>query len=230
MTEKYSEAVAWAKQLFQPYVKGSVLDLREHEPSEVFFRFALRIVWLPDEKGGRFLYPDPSLVFLANEWERSAGAFRLLSDICAAHVFRSEPIPEHAKDFAGLLLSGQLDFPKRTKASKTYARNLFLLGAAETCRNDFGLALTRNDETMQRISACDAVSEALKSLGHHTIEPRAIKELFIHQSNARLRASADQIRKQASDIAKQFPELANEWAKSVNRKPTGTEKVPEPPS
>lgn len=222
MTERYSEAVDWLKQLFRPYVKGRSLDMGENEPSEIFFRFALRIVWVSDEKGGRYHYPESSLVFLEKECSRSPGALRLLADICAAHVARSEPIPEVAKYFAALLLAGKISFPKRSKVSKTYNRNLYLYGAALACESDFGLRRTRNDETRIKTSACDAVADALTALGHK-IEPRAIKEIFIHQSYARLRESAAQVSREAIDTGIQFPEVALEWAKAVNRKPLGTE-------
>ena len=165
---------------------------------------------------------------MVTEASRDPGAFRLLAKICAAHIFRSEVVPESAKNFAALVLTGQTSFPKQSPASKTFSKNLFLLAAAEACARDFSLSLTRNDEAKHATSACDAVSEALSALGFG-VTWRAIKELFTHKSSTRLRISAEQIRHEVIEIQEQFPEAAKEWARMVNRKLTGTEWIAEPP-
>lgn len=222
MTQQYHDAVDWLKGLFAPYAGNGRFTIGDHEPSEIVLRFALRIVWVECRSGGVYRYPSGALSYLTSRCEVDRGAFRLLADICASHVAVSEVIPDEAKAFAVLYLAGEIREPKRSTASKTFLRNLHLFAAADACTRHFGLSLTRNDAAASQISACDAVAEALSALGYHT-SFRAVKELFFHESSAKLRLAAAELQNQIADIQRDFPEVVEGWQLSLGLPPSVTE-------
>ena len=214
MSANYQRAVNWAKGVLSCYVRDGQLVFPDFEPSEVYFRYALKIIWQERDGVGFYNYPPESLSFLVGQAGIDRGAFQLLGHICASHINMGEPVPEIARGFAALKMSGDLEVSHRqSRASKTFTQNLYLMVMVDRCEREFGLSRFRNDASPPN-SCCDAIADALAHVGHHRTQ-RSIRDLFSNKSNANLRQMADQIRVKADEIMNENPELAREWMDRV---------------
>lgn len=95
-----------------------------------------------------------------------AHSYNILVFGCAIYVYYSKPLPEKLQSFlVEHLLDPHADLKKsqigRRKRPETETR---LIGAAVSFAKSHGLNATRNDASSKKVSACDAVGEAVSKL------------------------------------------------------------------
>ena len=95
-----------------------------------------------------------------------AHSYNILVFGCAIYVYYSKPLPEKLQSFlVEHLLDPHADLKKsqigRRKRPETETR---LIGAAVSFAKNHGLTATRNDASVKKVSACDAVGEAVSEL------------------------------------------------------------------
>ncbi len=95
-----------------------------------------------------------------------AHSYNILVFGCAICVYYSKPLPEKLQSF---LVEHLLDPPSDLKKSQIGRRKrpeteTRLIGAAVSFAKEHGLKATRNDATLDKMSACDAVGEAVAAL------------------------------------------------------------------
>lgn len=132
---------------------------------------------------------EPISVALVKLAENDAEFFDYCSQICSFNVWAEAPLPGPLRLFARKVLIGELARPKkraRPRRKDWLTRSLLWSLTLEVIE-EFDLVLTRNDESQEHISACDAVAEALTTCGRKT-RYSEIKNLMVHPDNARLRA------------------------------------------
>lgn len=218
MKDSYGHAVNFVAETFKGRVVGGQIKSHPAEPSELLFKFALRIE--QNFEGGmtRYIYPEGAAESLCMKAESDKGAFDLLSRIVASKLFRGEPLSETLRTFAGLVVAGIKKSPKGSKAAHSVVVNLHLVVTAKAITSRFGLPLTRNDASPP-LSACDAVVDGLAVLGH-TRSWRSIKELLVHQTSASLRSLEEEIRALAYKNIEDDPSILEKW-KSDSARATG---------
>jgi len=194
MSGQYNAAVEWAKSEFQNDFPKRPFDFAGGEPTH----FALRQLLQFDPEKDGFGYDPKTLPFLVKWAETNRGAFEMAWEIVSNHLELDVPLPKELKDWVIDTLYGSRPRPKKTIASKTFFRNLMLLGLVYQCADLFELRRTRNSATEPR-SACDAVAEALCQSGY-AITERALKELLTHKSSENLREIAELYRLREYDI------------------------------
>ncbi|MGB3316442.1 MAG: hypothetical protein WBB85_18735 [Albidovulum sp.] len=199
MTSEYLKAVDFAKDFFKDRIVDGKLKTHRAEPTEFLYMFGLPIEQRTDDHEycpTYYVYPEYALRFLLLQMGEDKGAFDLLSRIVISRLFRDEELSHGEKLFVGQIVAGLLKPPppEGAKLAITFVENLHLLFISRELTEIFGLSLTRNDEVSVGLSACDAVSEALASLGVAK-SWRAIKDVNMHPSSQRVREVADSIRK-----------------------------------
>lgn len=210
MTDQFSEAVAFGEMVLRHLVHERKLRKTEMEPSEVMFRLALPVLNGIDERGQFLKCADGALIWLVERAESDRGAFDLARHILASRLFRNEPLPDKAREYAGLYIAGLIEPPKKLKAAKTFTTNLMLYWTAKRIEQELGLKLTRGDENIAKFSACDAVSDALGKLGHGKTY-RAIKELCYNKSSEKMRQMAHQCLEVMTKAGTENPEMLVYW-------------------
>jgi len=217
VTDRFSEAVDFAEPVLRHIIQDKKLRKTNIEPTEVLFSLALPVLNGTDERGMFLLCADEGLVWLVETAERDRGAFDLARRIVAARLIRNEPMPEKAYEFAGWNLAEVFNPPPRNKRALTFTNNVMLYWAAKRIEGEFDLKLTRGDENAA-LSSCDAVSEALKRIGHSK-SYRAIKELCIHKSAAPMRQMAHTFNQILWETGLEYPEMRTYWQSQAPWKP-----------
>lgn len=210
MSGAYREAVAFAESRLHHLVQDGQLRAMEIHPSEVFYTIHFEIRNGNDEKGGFYLCPDDALSWLTMRAESDRGIYDLVCKLIATRIIRNEALPDQCRQFAGLHIGGHIIAPKKNlKRSKTFTDNLMLYWTAKEIERQFGLSLTRNDESAAT-SACDAVFDGLQNSGYSK-SYRAIKELCHAKSAAPMRLFAHQLAERMRSASAENPELHTYW-------------------
>ncbi len=110
------------------------------------------------------------------------GAFDYASRIIAGRMLRDEPLSQLERVFAAQVIGGMRECPppEGKRLAEKFAMNVHLVFVSKLLVAKFGLTLTRNDASYERVSACDAISDALSNLGI-TKTPRSVKDLLFHK-------------------------------------------------
>lgn len=193
----YEAAVDFATDWLEGHFQALLSRQESVEPTEFLYAFNLDISPAWDDHptyGHYYRVSDQVIEFLAVRFENDLGAYELLKRITASRLCRQEPLHEMMPAFAAGVLLGKITPPlsPSTKVAKTFAVNIQLVYLARALSKAFDLPLTRNDEARNKRSCCDAVSEALRRIGHHK-SPRAIKDLLTHKTAVRIRETLDAI-------------------------------------
>lgn len=216
MNDSFSEAVKFSKGILRNFVHDGKLIVPAAEPEEIVLKFCVPFIQVSDETGTYFLFPEGAAEWLVPHSENSRAAFDLLCHITASKIQRGEELTYPLRVFAALRVGPGLPSPaKASKRSVTFVANLLLLMTAHLLARNFDLSLTRN-EASEPASACDAVSEALKELGHGK-SWRAIKELIVHAKNEKLREEMNSLLKILEGLYEKLPsaeryfEVSSPW-------------------
>ncbi|SMD00997.1 hypothetical protein [Primorskyibacter flagellatus] len=209
MTDQYSKAIDFAEMVLRGIVSNKQLKETDIEPMEILFTLSLPVINGTDDKGGYYRCADGALIWLLQHVEIERGAFDLARRIIASRLIRNEAMPEDGRLFAGLFLAGIINAPKKTKKAATFTHNVMLYWSAKRIVQDFGLDLTRGDNTASG-SACDAVSAALERLGHAK-SYRSIKDLCYHKSAAPMRQMAHSFQEIMNRVGSANPEMHTYW-------------------
>lgn len=207
--KNFYNAVAFGEMVLRGIVCDRQLRSTDLEPMEIVFSLALPVLNGTDERGGFYKCADRALTWLVSQAELERGAFDLAIRIVASRLVRGEALPESGRVFAGLCLVGMIKPPSKTKKAATFSNNLMLYWTAKRIEQDFGLTLTRGDDT-GNTSACDAVSQALERLGHAKTY-RAIKELCHHKSSGSMRQIAHECHRIMNEATSKDPEMLIYW-------------------
>ena len=209
MNNSFSEAVDFAEMVLRNLIHEKKLKKTDIESTEVFFSLTLPVLNGVDERGAFNRCADESLIWLIKKAESDRGAFDLARRVIASRLIRNEPLPRLAGEFAGWIIAGVIDPPRKSKKAATFTHNVMLYWAAKRIEHDFGLFLTRGDDTGSN-SACDAVSIALDKLGHGK-SYRAIKDLCYHRSSAPMREMAHELHQFMLKVGSDDPEMLAYW-------------------
>ncbi|SFL39646.1 hypothetical protein [Shimia haliotis] len=114
--------------------------------------------------------------------------FDYLVEVCATNIAAKVILLEPLNDFAANALKGELVRPRKARRprKKDWLAKSFLWSLTLELVEDFDLELSRNDESPNQFSACDAVAEALTVCGR-TTKYTEIKNLMVHPDRARRR-------------------------------------------
>jgi hypothetical protein len=209
MKDNYSLAVDCVVEAFKGRIKNGQIASVTVEPTELLYKFGLRIEQSYDGKMTSYTYLPGAEVFLCMKAESDKGAYDILCSIVASKLFLNEKLSDPLRVFAGLKVAGLKPPPKGRKVAKTFLVNLHLLALTKSIESRFGLSATRN-EVSPPSSACDAVSEGLGKLGHQR-SWRAIKELVVNQSSEELRLLEGEIREYAFKAIREDPAILAKW-------------------
>jgi len=98
--------------------------------------------------------------------EECLHSYNILVFGCAIYVACSQKLPEKLQSFlVDHLLRPSVDLKKRGKGRRKRPQSeIWLIGSAVFFAKQHGLSATRNDATVDKMSACDAVGEAVAEL------------------------------------------------------------------
>lgn len=197
MSQSYRAAVDFAVNILRGQFRDGKLQSYNVEPTEFLYVFGLPILNHFDDHplcGSHYTGPEYAFRFLYMHAGTDKGAFDIAVRWTTSKLLRNEPLSLEESQFAGLVLAGKMTAPpaEGKRLAQTFGLNVQLVMLATTLVPRFGLKAMRNDESEAHESACDAVSDALSELGHAK-SWRAIKELLIHDSSARVREIAAQL-------------------------------------
>lgn len=209
MKERYTEAQDFAEMALKHLVQNGQLQKTALYPTEVLFSLVLPVINGTDDKGPFYRCADGALTWLVVNAKTDRGAYNLSRQIVTSRLLRNEPLPDKAREFAGFLLADVIDPPKAQRAAQTFATNVMLYWTAKIIESDYGLKLTRGDNN-EAISACDAVSDALKRL-NHAKSYKAIRDLCHHRTALPMRQMAHQIREIMEKVSAENSEMLVYW-------------------
>lgn len=197
MTDNYKQAVEFAKDFFRPQIVDGRFSQYSVEPTEFLYMFGLPIEQRKDDHGfcpTYYCFPEHALRFLFLHAVRDKGAYDILRRIVASRLFRGDTLSDTERMFAGQIIAGVFVPPpsEAKRLSKSFANTINILFATRYVIERFGLGISSGAESLVRISACDAVSDALASLGVHQTS-NSIRNIVNHPSSRRARHIADAV-------------------------------------
>jgi hypothetical protein len=164
VTVNYQEAVNMAKSYFNNgrYWNGcDLLDATGHDKSvkKTIALFLLNV------------FPDS----LKKDDARS---FEFLREAFASKILEGDPIPEEYRELAASFVMGEHKGPRKKPGAKagSYLHEKIIDAVEMLCEH--GMTATRNDESPNKDSACDAVAEALRQLGLRPITFKGVKGIW----------------------------------------------------
>lgn len=197
----YRRATNHACDMVEPVVgENGELDFPEstfadsvfHHSKQLDIRYAKTLNRLHpeyDDSGAPFINVTPVIgYYLVALAMAESEFFDYCAQICSMNLNAGVPLVEPLNTFAGDVLIGKLTRPKKRSRprKKDWLEKSFLWSLTLELVEDFQLKPTRNDESPNKDSACDAVAEALTVCGCKTTYTE-IKNLMVHSDSARLR-------------------------------------------
>ncbi|MCK0102533.1 hypothetical protein [Pseudohalocynthiibacter sp. F2068] len=199
MSKEFFEAVSWACDLFKDRVVDGKLDFSE-------FTFADAVASYGQKNG--LTFSDSMLEDLAELSEEHCEFFDLCIKICSSNILSGDSIPHGLILFAFEVLQDKRKrkTPTHRPRKKNWLELWYTHSVTLLIERQFSLTLTRSDYAAH-FSACDAVKNALNSLGRET-KYSEIKNLMTHSDKKILRqefAAIDRINSRSVTFDTELP-------------------------
>ncbi len=185
----YRDATNWACDQVEGRIVEGKLDFPESTFADAVVEFSAGIEFFRPEDARPFYIVTEVLAaelwVLANDHYQF---FDLCRKICAKNVLVDAELPKFLRIFAEQFLEGKIKRPNpnHRERNKDWLAQFFLWSAIGEIARRFALKPTRNDVTRSKLSACDAMAEALTVCGRKTIYSE-MKHLMVHPGKERLR-------------------------------------------
>jgi hypothetical protein len=197
----YSEATKKLCDLFEDRIVDGELKIQSQSFAEVIMYNFPGFEWQTDGKfGSRYVVAEPVARMLIKLARLDYRFYDLCVDICVCNMDPQSPLPDALSFFTIEVLRGKWLRPRKrgVERKRTWLRDAFLFSHLHSTARVFGLELTRNDAS-PRISACDAVAEALTVCGCET-SFNNLKELLVHSDTKLFRAEMDLVEGVQNDL------------------------------
>lgn len=162
------------------------------DPGIIRLRMELGIHWLRPTKErpvSLVTCSEEAAKELFSRCEFEPAAWDLCRAVATHCLNNGQLLPRAIAAFAARVLDGTIKEPKRPRRSANWMERLACLLMVELATRQAGLTRTRNDATGEKgrgYSACDAVDEALRRVGHGK-SYRALKEMCVSVADRQLR-------------------------------------------
>ncbi|MDP5217149.1 hypothetical protein Q5Y75_07965 [Ruegeria sp. 2205SS24-7] len=159
-----------------------------------FLIFVLPGIGIRETEGGYVHYEvdNDAASLLGGAAQSLPEALDVMVEVCAMNTFVGAPLPDALRSNAAMLIRGNFPGAKARGArpSKDFVMKFLLRQSALSVRDVFGLSLTRNAESENTLSACDAVSMVVERHGL-TVPYRRLSEWCTHADHQGFRNRAD---------------------------------------